>query len=152
MTLPARELRVLDAMETALQAGETHLTSMFAIFARLATDEGKPWMEDVGAQSRGLRSLLVVLRAAGRPPWSARRRRSASRGQRGASRPARKLCAIALIPVALAAIASALLLSISTTGVRGCRPTVVVHSSERVLSRAGTCPSPPPVPMLGDGR
>jgi hypothetical protein len=151
MTLPARELRALDAMEIALQAGETHLTSMFAIFARLAADEGKPWTEDVGAQSRGLRNSLAVLRAAGRPPWTARRR-SASRGRRGASRPARKLRAIALIPVALAAIASAVLLSISTTGVRGCRPAIAVHSSERALSRAGTCQSPPPAPVHGGSR
>ena len=54
MSLPARELRVLSGIEAALQAGETRLTSMFAIFTRLATDEGKPGTEDLGIPSRNL--------------------------------------------------------------------------------------------------
>jgi hypothetical protein len=39
VSLPAAEQRVLDRMEGALQASEPHLASMFAIFARLNTDE-----------------------------------------------------------------------------------------------------------------
>ena len=39
MSLAAREQQILDGMETALQAGETRLTSMFAIFTRLSRDE-----------------------------------------------------------------------------------------------------------------
>ena len=35
MSLAARQQQILDGMETALQAGETRLTSMFAIFTRL---------------------------------------------------------------------------------------------------------------------
>jgi hypothetical protein len=151
MTLPARELRILDGMEAALLAGETHLMSMFAIFARLATDEAKPWMEEVGTRPGGPRGWLAVLRVAGRQPWNARGR-PASRGQRGTRRRTRKLRVIALIPVALAALASAVLMSVSTTGVRGCRPAIAVHSAERVLSRARACPSPPPVPVHGGSR
>jgi hypothetical protein len=63
MSLPARELRVLSGIETALQAGEARLTSMFAIFTRLAADEGKPGTEDLVAPSRNRW-------AAGRPPAS----------------------------------------------------------------------------------
>lgn len=35
MSPAAREQRILDAIGAALQAGEIHLTSMFAIFTRL---------------------------------------------------------------------------------------------------------------------
>jgi len=39
MSLPACQQRVLDRMEDALRASEPHLTSMYAIFARLNTGE-----------------------------------------------------------------------------------------------------------------
>ena len=39
MTLPAAQQRVLDRMEGALQASEPQLTSMFAIFTRLNSEE-----------------------------------------------------------------------------------------------------------------
>ena len=117
MSLPARELRVLSGIETALQAGETRLTSMFAIFTRLATDEGKPGTEDLGIPSRNRW-------AAGRPPV--------------------RLRAIAL--VAVLAIASAVLFSVSAGSVRACGPAVLAHTFERAPSRATACQSSPPVP------
>ena len=39
MSLPACQQRVLDRMEDALRASEPHLTSMYAMFARLNTEE-----------------------------------------------------------------------------------------------------------------
>src|ERR1017187_1698960 len=117
MSLPARELRVLSGIETALQAGETRLTSMFAIFTRLATDEGKLGTEDLGTPSWNRW-------AAGRPPVRSR--------------------AIAL--VAVLAIASAVLFSVSAGSVRGCGPAVLAHTFERAPSRATACQSSPPVP------
>ena len=39
MSLPACQQRALDRMEGALRASEPHLTSMYAIFTRLAADE-----------------------------------------------------------------------------------------------------------------
>jgi len=39
MSLPACQQRVLDRMEGALRASEPHLTSMYAIFARLNASE-----------------------------------------------------------------------------------------------------------------
>jgi hypothetical protein len=39
MGLPACQQRVLDRMEGTLRAGEPHLTSMYAMFARLNADE-----------------------------------------------------------------------------------------------------------------
>jgi hypothetical protein len=121
MSLPARELRVLSGIETALQAGETRLTSMFAIFTRLATDEGKPGTEDLGTPSWNRW-------AAGRPPVRLRVR----------------LRAIAL--VAVLAIASAVLFSVSAGSVSACGPAVLAHTFERAPSRATACQSSPPVP------
>jgi hypothetical protein len=63
MSLAAREQQILDGMETALQAGETRLTSMFAIFTRLARDEEIPGTEELAARSRRLRSWLKGSRA-----------------------------------------------------------------------------------------
>ena len=119
MSLPARELRVLSGIEAALQAGETRLTSMFAIFTRLATDEGKPGTEDLGIPSRNL--------------WPA-------------GVPAVRLRAIAL--VAVLAIVSAVLFSVTAGrapsgatacqssppvpaapgGTRACRPALLAHN------------------------
>jgi hypothetical protein len=42
VSVPAREQRVLDEIEIMLQAGEVRLASMFALFTRLARDEGMP--------------------------------------------------------------------------------------------------------------
>jgi hypothetical protein len=39
MSLPARQERILGRMAHSLHASEPHLTSMFAIFTRLARDE-----------------------------------------------------------------------------------------------------------------
>jgi hypothetical protein len=61
-------------------------------------------------------------------------------------RPAGKLRAIALIPVALAAIASVVLLGVSAASVRLCRPVNAVHTYGLALSRAGTCQPSPAVP------
>ena len=102
-------------------AGEARLTSMFAIFTRLAADEGKPGTEDLGAPSRNRW-------AAGRPPV----------------RLGVRLRAIAL--VAVLAIASAVLFSVSAGSVHACEPAVLAHTFERAPSRATACPSPVPAP------
>ena len=60
-------------------------------------------------------------------------------------RPAAKLHAIALIPVALAAIASLVLLGMITASMRSCGLVNAGHTSERVLTRAMTCQPSPPV-------
>jgi hypothetical protein len=146
MSLAAREQQILDGMETALQAGETRLTSMFTIFTRLSSDEEIPGMEELAVRSRRPRSWLRAPRSAGRYPRNARRR-STSRARWATGRPAAKLRAIALIPVALAAIASVVLLGVSTASVRMCRPVNAVHTSGLALSPARACQPSPPVPM-----
>jgi hypothetical protein len=53
---------------------------------------------------------------------------------------------IALIPVALAAIASVVLLGMIMASMRPCGLVNAGHTSQRVLSRAMTCQPSPPVP------
>jgi len=42
VSVPAREQRVLDEMQTMLQAGEARLASMFTLFTHLAATNGCP--------------------------------------------------------------------------------------------------------------
>jgi hypothetical protein len=87
MSLAAREQQILDGMETALQAGETRLTSMFAIFTRLSRDEEIPGTKELAARSRRPRSWLKAPRATGRHPRNAWWR-STSRARWATGRPA----------------------------------------------------------------
>jgi hypothetical protein len=52
VSLPAGQQRALDGIESALQAGEPRLASMFAIFTRLARDEAAPRRESLRAETR----------------------------------------------------------------------------------------------------
>jgi hypothetical protein len=63
MSLPAGQQRTLDRIDTALQAREPRLASMFAIFTRLAGDEETPWWERLQAARwpGGRRSVLVLI-------------------------------------------------------------------------------------------
>lgn len=65
MSLPACQQRTLDRIDTALQAREPRLASMFAIFTRLAGQEQTPWWESLQARSwwppRWLTGRLRVL-------------------------------------------------------------------------------------------
>jgi hypothetical protein len=57
MSAPTREQRVLDQMQTILQAGEARLASMFALFTHLARDEPMPgpnsWGPGPGGRAAG---------------------------------------------------------------------------------------------------
>jgi hypothetical protein len=63
VSLPAGQQRALDGIESALQAREPRLASMFAIFTRLAGDEAVPRTESLGAETRGVWSWLGGLTA-----------------------------------------------------------------------------------------
>jgi hypothetical protein len=52
VSLPACQQRALDGIESALQAREPRLASMFAIFTRLARDEAVPRTESLRAGTR----------------------------------------------------------------------------------------------------
>jgi hypothetical protein len=61
MSLPARQQRVLDQIETILQARDPALTSLFATFARLTSQEAMPKIEEIrGWLSRLLQPVLLI--------------------------------------------------------------------------------------------
>jgi hypothetical protein len=64
MGLPARQQRVLEAIEDSLRACEPQLASMYAIFTRLTRGEPRPFREQLPDQRRGLRSWPVRIRLA----------------------------------------------------------------------------------------
>jgi len=60
VSLPAGQQRVLDRMESALQACEPRLASMFAIFTRLTRAEAVPRTESLPAGARFARIRRFV--------------------------------------------------------------------------------------------
>jgi hypothetical protein len=64
VSLPACQQRALEKMESALQACEPRLASMFAIFTRLARDEAVPRRESLRAETRVAWGWLGGLAAA----------------------------------------------------------------------------------------
>jgi hypothetical protein len=90
MSLPARQERILGRTARSLHASEPHLTSMFAIFTKLARDEDMPRLEALDAWSLpfwGWRQRLT------RP----RRTRRAASGAGAAHAPGARLRAILLV-------------------------------------------------------
>jgi hypothetical protein len=131
MSLPAREQQVLEGIETVLQAGEARLTSMFVLFTRLAGDEEKPGIEELGP---------------GHATGRARRRSAPARqltiGQQGVL-----LRAGISLTVAVAALVSIMFFAMSATGARTCGQVSATHSSGP--SQPTTCQSSQSVPTSG---
>jgi hypothetical protein len=123
MTLPARQQRILDGMAVSLQERDPRLASLFSIFTRLTRQEPMPRAEEMPP---------------GRP--AVRRARSGRPEPRGRRRPERSaawLRAI-VIPVALAAVAAVLFLSLMTGSTRGC-PARLTRTSAQLASWASGC-------------
>ena len=114
MSLPARQERVLGRIEHSLQAGDPRLRSMFATFTKLTRGQQMPRLEQLESRSWLLRSWLKRIR-----PWQ---RRRTARGAPAADTPGTTLRAILLVPVMLAALASAVLLGLGGRSVSGCGP------------------------------
>ena len=62
MSLPARQRRVLERIESALRGSDPRLTALYAIFARLNRDEEMPRVEQLR------HSVVVALARLGRAP------------------------------------------------------------------------------------
>lgn len=102
MSLPAGQQRVLDGIADALRLSEPRLTTMFAIFTRLASNEPRPGREQLAAPGR-----LARLMACGRP----------LRGLRG--RPAWRRVVI-ISQMAVAFVVFGVLIGISSHDATGC--------------------------------
>jgi hypothetical protein len=93
VSLPVSQQRVLQGIESALESGEPRLRSMFAIFSRLARDDGAP------------RTESLPPRASVRRAWLVARRR-----------------AIIAIPVVLGLVALLVFLAVNGSTAHSCRP------------------------------
>jgi hypothetical protein len=61
MSLPARQQRALDQIEKIFQARDPRLTSLFAMFAGLTSQEAMPTFEQVtGRLSRVLQPIVLL--------------------------------------------------------------------------------------------
>lgn len=136
MSLPARQQLVLDAIESALEASESRLAAMFAMFARLTREE------PVGVERLPRRSRQR----------SGRERRRLVRGGvvclgRTRWRPGNS---ILLIPVLAAfVLMTALVIGVATGGSSTC-----AASPAHAWRTAFTCAAPPanPAQHPGSGR
>ncbi len=119
MSLPACQQRVLDRIENALQRREPRLTAMFAMFARLNTNERIPRIEHLEL-----------------PPWWAWRRRGHV-PQLG--RPA-ALRAMILIPLVGMVAVVAMFVTMSTSQA-SCVPADGLTGLVATQSHAKSCPA-----------
>jgi hypothetical protein len=130
MSLPASQQRALDAIENALARREPRLTSMFAMFTRLATGEALPRRE----------ALDLV-------PWWSRRRwpsHGRHRGPLGRARAAVLLALTAVLAV------SAVLLSVSQSSA-GCGVPLAGRGPLTMHVRTHSCPAVPQARVIGEG-
>ena len=76
MSLPSKQQRVLDRIESILQDSDPRLAAMFVIFTRLTRDEEMPRLEELRARLARLRAWItwrtgpVRRRAVGTRPQS----------------------------------------------------------------------------------
>jgi hypothetical protein len=122
MGLPARQRRILERIESALRGSDPRLTALFSIFSRLNRDEEMPRIEQVRARvaivmARVGHRLTVVGR------WFAAPRRA-------------KLRAALFFPVALAIVASAIVVGARFPSASRCtvapRTAGTAHNSARL--------------------
>lgn len=117
MSLPASQQRVLDRIEETLKNREPRLASMFAMFTRLATNEGLPRIE----------ALHPV------PWWSPKRYRS----------PARVRAAV-LLMLAGFMVVSGVFLGLSQSGTACTAPFAARGPVKVSATHVRNCPTVPP--------
>jgi hypothetical protein len=144
MSLPACQQRVLDGMAGTLQARDPQLASLFSIFTRLNGQEPMPRAEELTVSTGRLRRVASAL---GRVfagvtrllfVWAARLR---------LTRVAR-LRPMVIVPVALAALASLLIMAPLTGSRRACG-SAHPAAAAATLSRSGVCQFPRPAGYAG---
>jgi hypothetical protein len=133
MSLPADEQWALDGIEARLKTSAPRLASMFAIFGRLFPDEDRPWRERLEGRSLWPWAGPAWLRSACRiGPRSAKLRRSGGRA-------VARVRALALIPLALVAIVTAVFLGAKSSAARACAPVVLVRVPPKVIGSPRGC-------------
>ena len=118
MSLPPKQQRVLNRIESLLRDSDPRLTAMFVIFTRLTRDEEMPRLEE-------LRARLIRVRT-----WISWRTAPV---RRRAGQPSQRLRAILLFPAALVAMLCALLIGAGSPGGQRCGPALKTPATELLM-------------------
>jgi hypothetical protein len=124
MSLPTSQQRVLERIENRLRDSDPRLTALFVIFTRLTRDEEMPGVEE-------LRARLVRLRA-----WASWHTAPI---RRVARRRSERIRAIVFFPVALAAMACALLIGAGPPSGQRCGPALKKAPAAELIVKARQC-------------
>jgi len=126
MGLPASQRRILERIENALRGSDPRLAALFSIFSRLNRDEEMPGIEQIRARA----ALLF-----------ARVRYRAVRFGRWFGAPARaRLRAALFFPVALAIVASAVLVGAGFPSSNRCAAAPRSVGTTHARDRSRNCP------------
>jgi hypothetical protein len=133
MGLPASQRRILERTENALRGSDPRLVALFSIFTRLTCDEEMPRIEQVRAK---VTKFLIRIRC----------RLAAFARWFGAPRRARLRAAL-FFPVALAIVASAVLVGARFPSANRCPPARTTADPAHARTRARIC-TPPASPVI----
>jgi hypothetical protein len=125
MGLPARQRRILERIEGALRGSDPRLAALFSIFSRLNRDEEMPRIEQVRA-----RAAIVMARVGYRLAAFARWFGAPARA---------KLRAALFFPVALAIVASAIVVGAGFPSANRCTAAPRAAGTAPNSARLKTC-------------
>jgi hypothetical protein len=125
MGLPASQRKILERIENALRGSDPRLAALFSIFTRLTHDEEMPRIEQVRAKA-----VMVMLRIRYRVAvfarWFAAPRRA-------------RLRTALFFPVALAIVASAVLVGAGFPSAGRCPPTRTTAGTAHARTKSRIC-------------
>jgi hypothetical protein len=136
VSLPASQQRMLDRIDLMLRDSDPRLAALFSIFTRLTWGEEMPGIEVIRAR---------LARFGG---WIARRTEPV---RRRIPHPSDRVKAVVFFPVALAAVACALLVGSSGPAVHRCTATMRAPTTELIVKarQCGLSIARTPVPVFG---
>ena len=135
MGLPASQRKILERIESALRGSDPRLAALFSIFTRLTCDEEMPRVEQVRARA-AMFLIRIRYRLAAFARWF------------GAPRRAR-LRTVLFFPVALAIVASAVLVGAGFPSTNRCPPTRTTADPVHAGTKSRICTPPANPAILG---
>jgi hypothetical protein len=125
MGLPASQRKILERIENALRGSDPRLAALFSIFTRLTSDEEMPRIEQVRAKVTML-LIRIRYRLVAFARWFAAPRRARMR-------------TALFFPVALAIVASAVLVGAGFPSASRCPPARTTAGPAHAKTRAKIC-------------